>query len=396
MINANEIMNYHSFKNILVNRKIITFLVSSLIFVSISALILESGPYIGGDTRHYTAGADELIKKHKITGRNQNYSGYVAVVALAKLVSSSEEKSFHLIMLIQAAVSFFAMFCVYRLGEELFGKTTAILGAISFSANFYIIFWSKQIHTDSLFISFVIIASLALILSSRNKMWLVAAIPALIFMASLRPNGLFYIPVFLVYLVSLFKAKTRAAIYALLFISALIAATFITGEVQKATDRIQLIDRLEDGTILWAKEFKAMPKMENRSGNVVKDLTSYLVSYPVETLSLMFTRIYRSYFFWRDDYSARHQMALMIALPLIYLFAIAGLARSFMNNIGKDHLLLLGIILAQTFIVAGTFAVHDTRFTCYIFTFIMLFACYGVEWGWQTVTSAISKRGEGA
>ncbi len=385
-------MGDSDFKYIWSNEKIITLLVSSLIFISISAQILQNGPYIGGDTRHYTDGADELIENHTITGRNQNYSGYVVIVALAKLVTQSEEKSFYLVMFFQAAVSFFAMFCVYRLGEELFGKIAAILGTISFSANFYIIFWSKQIHTDSLFISFVIIAALSLILSSRNKMWLIAAIPAVIFMASLRPNGLFYFPVFLVYFISIFKARTQAIFYTLLCISALVTATFIAGEIQKATDRIKLIDELENGTVLWLQEFEPMPKMENRSGDVVKDLTYYLATYPAETFSLMFARVYRSYFFWRDDYSARHRMVLMIALPLLYLFAATGVVRSFLYRPGKDHLFLLGIILAQTLIIAGTFAVHDTRFTCYVLTFIMLFACYGAEWGWRVVTPAISKR----
>lgn len=351
-----------------------------IIFIALNGWILRNAPVSGGDTHHYIDAVDELYENHSITKRNQNYSGYIIYLAFCKLITPDRYSYLTTSVVIQVFVSLMALLSIYYLGISIFSFPTAALSAIFFSLNYYSLFWNQYVLTDSLFISLVVIACATALLSSRDRRYLAIAAPAIVFMAMLRPNGLIFLPVFIVYSLSTLNAKAQAFIYAFIVIAVIGGASFLTEEFQKATNRIQALDNLESGTLIWNQKFIPMPKIDKRSGDLLKDTFSYFADYPKDVIYLALSRIYTNYYFIRDGYSKRHVVFLTIALPVFYLLSIAGIALSFLNGIDREKLLLLGIILAQTIIFSGTYTDYDPRFLCYIISLIALFAFYGFEW----------------
>lgn len=366
--------------NILSRKQVTCVSLAIVIFIGLNGWILRNAPIKGGDTHHYLDAVDELYENGSITKRNQNYSGYVIFLTFCKVITPDRYSYISTSIIIQTFVSLVALLSVYYLGISLFSFPTAALSTLFFSLNYYSLFWNQYVLTDSLFISFVIIACATAILASHNKKYLVVSMPAIIFMAMLRPNGLIFFSVFLIYMISTLRVKARALIYTILVICVTIGASFLSTQFQKATNRIQILDNLERGTLIWNQEHIEMPKMEKRSGETVKDTLNYFIDYPKDVIYLAVSRIYINYYFVRDGYSKKHVVFLMIALPLFYLLFIAGVVRGFTVGINRDKLLLLGIIVAQTIIFAGTYADYDPRFLCYIISLTALFAFYGFEW----------------
>jgi len=366
--------------NIFSIKQVVCAALAIVIFIGLNGWILRNAPVKGGDTHHYLDAVDELYENGSIIKRNQNYSGYVIFLTFCKIITPHGYSYLSTSVAIQVFVSFVALLSVYYLGVSIFSFPTASLSTLFFSLNYYSLFWNQYVLTDSLFISFVTISCATALLSSRDRRYLAISIPAIIFTAMLRPNGLVFFPVFLIYMISTLRVKARALIYIVLVICVTIGASFLSTQFQKATGRIQVLDNLEGGTLIWGQKYLPMPKMEKRSGETVKDTVNYFIDYPKDVIYLAVSRIYINYYFVRDGYSKKHVVFLMIALPLFYLLSIAGVVKSFTVGVNRDKLLLLGIIAAQTIIFAGTYADYDPRFLCYIISLIALFAFYGFEW----------------
>jgi len=251
------------------------------LFAAVNAYALRNAPVLGGDTHHYVDAVNQFLEEGSITGRNQNYSGYVLFLSLCKAISPSGISYFALSVVFQTLFSCAALFCLHAVGVRIFSQTTGLLSALCFSVNYYAIFWNQYVLTDSLFISFVIISCYAAVKASTNRWFLLLALPSVAFTAMLRPNGLVFLPVFFVYLVSSLKPKVQAVLYICVAVAVALAGAFIMTEFQKATDRIQTLDQIERGTIIWNLKRIDMPKLEDKSGNIIQpkpNRTSFAIS----------------------------------------------------------------------------------------------------------------------
>jgi 4-amino-4-deoxy-L-arabinose transferase-like glycosyltransferase len=280
---------------------------------------------------------------------------------------------------VQSAVALLALLCVYGIGAMVLSERAGALASVFYALNPYAMIWNRYVLTDSLFISFVLISIWALIKASRRHGWLGLAVPACVFTAMLRPNGVVYFPVFLVYLHSLLGRRLRVAAYVVIAVAALAASPLLMDEFEKATERIQIIDNLVDGVTVWREAKIDMPRYEKPRTHAMADAFGYVTTYPYDSLRLFAARLYAAYVFTRDDFSPRHNALLLVALPALYALAVAGAIRSCRRGITRDGLLVLGVLAAQTGIFAMTYSDHDPRFTCYTITLIALFAAYGVD-----------------
>ncbi len=363
-----------------------TLAVSIFLFAILNAWVLKNAPVQGGDTHHFVDAVNELVENGSITNRSQNYSGYVIFLAICKLITPSGGSYFATSIAIQTLFSFIAMFCVFHLGNSVFSETTAKLATLFFSVNYYTIYLNQYVLTDSMFISLALISCSTLVMASWNRWWFGLAAPATIFTAMFRPNGIVFFPLFALYALSLLKAKTQAVIYTILVVALVAAGPFLLKEFYKATSRIQALGQIERGTVVYGYKFIEMPELKNKSHDLLKDTARYAMEYPGALLNLVYNRLYSYYFFMRDEFSSLHNMFLKITLPVFYLLALMGVARCFATGFDRNHLLLLGIIAAQSAITASAYSDHDPRFLCYIISLIALFSAFGLTWIVSCVT----------
>ena len=127
-----------------------------------------------------------------------------------------------------------------------------------------------------------------------------------------------------------------------------------------------LVDKLESGTIIWDADFMDMPKLADRSEDQTGDMFRYLTTWPLESAELMATRLYAAYFYQRSDYSLAHRVFLLVVIPGVLLLALVGLVTAIRRRNSTDYLLPTSLILAQSAVIAISFADHDHRFISYI------------------------------
>lgn len=334
---------------------------------------------MGGDSHRYLGSAEALRAGKPIDERDENYVGFVLYLALIGWLAPDRDALAWAAVVVQSGVSLLALLCVYGIGRTVLSGTSGALASLFYAANPYAMVWNRYLLTDSLFISFVLISLWALIRTSRRRAWLTLALPACAFTALLRPNGLFYTPVFLVYLLFLLGRRARLAAGALFAVALLAGLPFIASEVQKATDRIQVIDHLAAGVTIWRTARIDMPEYRSPRTHPIADFAAYATAYPAETLRLLAARLRVAYLFTRDDFSPRHNALLRVTLPTLYGFAVAGMVRRLAAAARRDALLLVGVLAVQTAILALTYSDHDPRFTCYTLTLVALFAAHGLD-----------------
>jgi Dolichyl-phosphate-mannose-protein mannosyltransferase len=351
-----------------------------VLFVAHNVWVLRSAPAMGGDSPRYVASAERLLERGVIQGRDQNYSGTVVYLALMKIVAPGGDAFATAAVAVQTVVAFLALFCVYGIGRMTLSERAGALAAVLYAVNPYAMIWNRYVLTDSLFISFVLVSIWALLAAARRRRWLALAVPACVFTAMLRPNGLVYLPVFLLYLLSLLSRRLRAVACVVVAGAALAAAPFLAREIAKAADRIQAVDHLVEGVTVWHVARIDMPGYDTAGMHPVTAVFAYVATYPSATLRLFAARLHAAYLFTREGFSPRHNALLRVALPVLYALAAAGLVRSWRRGPTRDLLLVLGVLGAQTAILVLTYSDHDPRFTCYTLTLVFLLAAYGLEW----------------
>jgi len=101
---------------------------------------------------------------------------------------------------------------------------------------------------------------------------------------------------------------------------------------------------------------------------------SRAVRNPVRTLAVAGLRVAAEFGHVRPFYSMRHNVAILLSLPVIYIFALYGF-----YQLRSDSLVLLigSVILYHTAIIAAFFADWDGRFLLHFFPLIGLLSAAG-------------------
>lgn len=293
------------------------------------------------------------------------------------MVTDNHDHQLKLIVVFQALILMVALICLYRIGRHLFGTPSALIAATLFSVNFYLLRWTPFILTETMFTSFVIISTYLCLITSEKPRFLLLSVGAVLITTTLRPNGIALLPVFLCYLITRLKGFSRLAAIILLATTIIGILPILHPILSDTAENESLVDKLESGTIIWDTEFMDMPKLANRSEDQVTDIFRYLTTWPLESTKLMANRLYAAYFYQRSDYSLVHRIFLVVVIPALLLLALVGLITAIRRMNSVDYLLPTFLILAQSTVIAISFADHDHRFISYIMPLIFLFSGFG-------------------
>ncbi|NOY15429.1 MAG: glycosyltransferase family 39 protein [Gammaproteobacteria bacterium] len=351
------------------------------IFIANNIWVLQNGIGISNDTIRYTSSAQKLIDGESITGKPKSYVGYSAFLALVKLATPNKYDYLKVVIVLQIIFATVALICLYKIGQILYSNAAALLALAISSINYIVIQWNHYILTESLFTSMVVISVFLCIRTAQKPLYATIALPAVIFTTLIRPNGMILVLVFLIYLFSILKGNIKGFAVIVATIIVAISFLFIIEETQDFTQKEAGVGLLESGIIVksndvYYKKLK-MPILGKTDAGVLEYNLLYIVNYPLDTVKLIAERLYAFYFLIREDYSNRHNIFLYIIMPIYYLFTLIGIIYALKKNKRKENLLILGLIMGQTAIVASTLADHDHRYFTYIVNLITLFFSHG-------------------
>ncbi len=343
---------------------------------------------LAGDSDRYLLGAEELKNQGTISGKATRYSGYVVFVSAIKMTTDNHDHQLVLIVALQVLITAIALLCLYGTGRYLFGAPAALVAATLFALDFYLLRWTPYILTETMFTSFVIISTYLCLIAAEKPRFLLPAIGAVLVATSLRPNGLVLLPVFLIYLLARLKGFVRLLATGLFAVTIIGTLPILQQTLSDTAENEMLVDKLETGTIIWETEFMDMPKLSSRGENQVANVFRYLTTWPLESATLIGTRLYTAYSYQRSDYSFAHRAFLFVVIPGVLLLALVGLVTAFRRRYSADYLLPAFLILAQSAVIGISFADHDHRFISYVMPLIFLFTGYGATVVGNTVLSS--------
>ncbi len=352
-------------------------LVVLAIFVTVTGYHVADGPEVTGDTPRYMKGAEEFLATGTITGKAANYKGYVLFVASIKVLTSNPQLQKWLIVLFQALASSAALLCLYSLGRTLFSREAGLLAAGLYAVNFYALRWTSLIATEALFMAFIVIACWLCVKALERRSLLLPAIVVTLFAVSIRPNGTAMLPMFALIFIFSIKGPVRAGIFIALAAMMIILYPAVSQELNRTASHEQLVTHFEKGTIIWKIEAAEMPKLEKHSDDQVADVLLYIKTYPLETMSLMGKRLFAAWSWHRESYSYRHQWFLAITLSTLYVLMLTGLYMQTRLGFTSAHLLPILLILAQSAVIAVSFANHDHRFVIGVMPMVFLYSAAG-------------------
>jgi 4-amino-4-deoxy-L-arabinose transferase-like glycosyltransferase len=331
------------------------------------------GIRLGGDSERYLQGAERLLQGQELDGKQRSYPGYILLVAIFDAVGLGLPGLIALQVLTAGA----AAYLLYRLGMLLGSPGAGWLAAALYLLNYEILLWHTYVLTDSLFISFVIIAAYA-IYSAGSRASIpraVLALAAMVVCFSLRPNGWIILPAAILYWIFLASnlSSQRKAAFALS--SILLFIPFIPGwrTSVEAEDPAKMF---REGVVIWGYETANIDMPWEGSGETsLPDSPTLLLQHPLASLRLALARVWTELLHARPFYSSLRNIINILYLTLVYVFAAAAIIYK-----RREPFIWLIVLLvsSQMAIVALTFADWDGRFLLYVLPLIQLLAAWSI------------------
>jgi len=335
------------------------------------------GVRLGGDSHRYFDAARALLEHQPLPGKSASYLGYDLFVA-AHLAAGGGPAS---IVCAQALASLAAAWCLYRLGEALFGSAEGLLAAIAFSTYPALRQWDFYVLTDSLFVSAAVVMTWSLV-CGRGVSGRLAGTALVLFTTSVRPNGVI-VPV----AAGLWAARRlwlggwRRSVLAGAALAAVLAwpALHLVGRM---VGHEHVLDQLASGAIVHGFRDTALAVPPDlvipaAGGNPLARIVEFALVNPGYFLALAGAKL--GYFLLRvrPYYSGAHNLFLLVTLVPAYLLAAAG-AILRRPRVAGGRTLILGLCGLQAVVVALTFADWDSRHSLLILPFAFLFAAAGL------------------
>jgi hypothetical protein len=311
-----------------------------------------------GDSFRYLDGAAALLSGHPLQppGVSQ-YIGYVVVVAASSALGAGVAG----VVAAQCAAAALAAIALYDLGRQFAGRLAGLVASIAFIVDVDIAQWHAYVLTDSLYISFVVIATWCVHrAATHGGPAYVLAMLACLVIATIRPNGWIFGPLAGLYWLSRSSlsrpARIGIAATALVVLAGVISVSLYQRYHAVVANPPRGWDNTRAFADVWLGLFGSAPARENR-------------------LALAATRVASELGHVRPTYSARHNAAVVILLLVVYPLTIAGIVRH--RRDALTHMLLV-VIGGHLLIVALTFADRDGRYLLYVFPLMLVFAASSV------------------
>ncbi len=359
------------------------WLVSLFAYVYFSEFVkaggLENGVKLGKDSTWYINESIKIINGKSSILEHKTHFGYLIFL----IPFLYFELPLYFVVLFQILLTSVSAFCLYKISEKYFCKLSGVLSVALFLLYFPLQIRNFFILTDMLFINVSILLCFFIVYFKKKN--LLILITLLIFIISIRPNGMLFL--FSILLSSfLFLIKNKRYLYISLYITLLlILAIPVINFLNSYLNELNLIRSLNKG-IIWGYSFE--------TNNICEDLclSVELVNknYPntlygfIQFVSINFIEFFKIFFqkiFWmiariRPYYSDLHNFYIMLFNIVIYSSFIYGFVKK-PKYLYSLHFINFYILF--TIILIGlTFADWSGRFSLYIFPFLMVFSSYGI------------------
>lgn len=328
------------------------------------------------DSDRYMDGADKLIDGEGFVGRENQYIGYMAVIALLKIVGAD----IAWIVIFQIIVALFAAWALYYSAKK-FGKSrlAGLFAAGLFLCNPFIVQWHQYVLTESLYTSFVILFLWSLIRLTDKIMFKTVLISCLLLIITMliRPNGWILLPVFIIFLISILNLSKKVKV----FTAAGIFILFVVGVLSIGTMRTAVnitapVKNMRDGVTVWQHHelYLDMPQEPELYNDNLNSGVKYISRHPFSVIKLGFVRAGYTLIHIRPFHSLKYKLRVLWLLLPVYLLAFIAIFKEKKNKITFVSLL---IIAGHLLVVALTYAEHDSRFDIYILPVFYLLAAGG-------------------
>ena len=241
------------------------------------------------------------------------------------------------------------------------GDRAAVLAAAVLVMNPQISQWVQVIHTDSLFISLVVVLAVVL---ARFLELATSPLPPLLLgtaLAFLRPNGLgALVGVIVVVILRMrrFRAVTALVSIAVVATVLLLAPGFQT----PGGEENSLAARTYEGLVIWMGESDVritMPAPAQPDDLTNAGLVRYAATHPLAVLRLGLLRVGWELIQIRPHYPTAVNGIVALQMLMLTVLALIGLRRNVRASLGPAVLALsAGLLL----VIAGTWAVAEGRF----------------------------------
>jgi dolichyl-phosphate-mannose-protein mannosyltransferase len=353
----------------------------SVVAISVAvnvALLVVTGVRAGADTVRYIDGAANLLARQPLVGMQALFPGYIALVAASNAIGWGTGG----VVLVQIAAAAAATAVLFQLGARLSNAVGGTIAALLFAVNVDIARWHLYVLTDSLYISFVVIATWVIDVAAERGRWRYVTATAIVLgAATLRPHGR-VLPI----AAALYWTVRRPAGRAEMWTAYAAAATMIVVVAATAAATLRAEAEtparwLRDGVVIWSDDASrvAMPRDAavglSASAATSADPLRYALRHPIATLRLASMRVGVELLHGRRFYSAAHNLVAVTWMCATYVLACVGYLR--VRGHALARLIALVVALHLLFI-ASTFADWDGRFVLYVLPLITVFAAAGL------------------
>lgn len=372
---------------IFLNKKIIKyiFLVAIMFrFIYLNYMNWKYGYFTTGipgvqywlDSERYLLGAESILNGTSIIGRGNQYFGYMIFIALIKFIGLPLE----FVLIFQIIISIIAAFTLFNLAKYITGNSISGYVAISlYMLNPFINTWHTFILTESLYSSCVIFSCWAFykVLKFRSYKYIIIFIIILLSTIFIRPNGWIFLPIFICFFIfySKLKRKVKISSVIIIFFSFIILANSIP-TLQKAINVTTPIELMKKGEVIWGHpELRTeMPKEEIKNQENWSQGYKYIIKHPFACSKLAFLRVGNMFIQVRSHHSTIYKAHILLWIIPAYFLAFLGIIKYRKSMIMR---IFLAVIAGHAFIVALTYATHESRFLIYILPLIYLLSGCG-------------------
>jgi len=343
------------------------------------------------DSERYLLGAESILNGTSIIGRGNQYFGYMIFIALIKFIGLPLK----FVIVFQIIISIIAAFTLFNLAKYITGNSISGYVAISlYILNPFINTWHTFILTESLYSSFVIFSCWAFYkaLNSRSYKYIILFIIILLATIFIRPNGWIFLPIFIYFFIfySKLKLKVKISSVIIIFFSFIILANSIP-TLQKAINVTTPVELMKKGEVIWGHpELRIeMPTEEIKNQENWSQGYKYIIKHPFSCTKLAFLRIGNMFIQIRPHHSIIYKAHILLWIIPAYFLAFLGIIKYRKSMIIR---IVLAVIVGHAFIVALTYATHESRFLIYILPIIYLLSGCGFVSVLQKVTPFLTKQ----
>jgi hypothetical protein len=325
-----------------------------------------SGIQYGCDAPRYIEGAENLIQGKGIIGFRKAYVGYMAIIALGRVLGLGLE----FVLVIQLIVTLLAALALYDLIKFITNsKTAGIIGATFYLVCPFIVTWVLFIHTESLYSSMLVLSAWAIYkaIQKRTMRYYFLLLLVVGFTTTLRPNGWILIPISIFFLIrnSAIDRRLKYLTYASVIIVFILVMNHSPWfSKNRELDRFNQL--ILSGQIICDPDtyHLAMPKEVFPNKNDLPESMMYIAKHPVAFVKLGFLKIASELLpIYRPWLSVKFILRFLIWMLPAYLFTI--ISSLFLKKRVALQI-VLALLLSHLIIIAFTFSEREFRFLTHI------------------------------